>query len=281
MADKANRISRTSTLAARYCVTTAHLFLFMDATFHPMSTPIAIQIRWDFSTETFYFDPTRPLTEGQLLDTTEIWSEDDNAVVTYSTKVAGCAVAGTEFTLRLEYTKARNRHLSDPHLPWGTSTITFDTKKSTCRAVWKNDPPNRDYDGVAKGTLTPCSSVEFAEYEAVFRIRRRQSEFKRLLLNYSAVCELSGESELRALDAAHIVGVSELGEHSPKNALLLRTDLHRLFDQRLLHINANDGTVSLDNSVKRNSAYHAAIKNMRLNSKALSRVRESLIIRET
>jgi putative restriction endonuclease len=47
---------------------------------------------------------------------------------------------------------------------------------------------------------------------------------------YSRRCAISGERTLPVLDAAHIVPYSENGRHSVNNGLLLRKDLHTLFD---------------------------------------------------
>lgn len=47
---------------------------------------------------------------------------------------------------------------------------------------------------------------------------------------YERRCAVSGEKTLPILDAAHIRSYGEGGEHDPANGLLLRTDIHRLFD---------------------------------------------------
>jgi len=48
--------------------------------------------------------------------------------------------------------------------------------------------------------------------------------------NYERRCAVSGEKTLPILDAAHIKSFVAGGEHVPSNGLLLRTDIHRLFD---------------------------------------------------
>jgi HNH endonuclease len=48
--------------------------------------------------------------------------------------------------------------------------------------------------------------------------------------NYQRRCAVTGEKTLPALDAAHIRPYGEGGEHSPSNGLLLRRDIHSLFD---------------------------------------------------
>lgn len=47
---------------------------------------------------------------------------------------------------------------------------------------------------------------------------------------YERRCAVSGEKTLPILDAAHIRSYGEGGDHDPANGLLLRTDIHRLFD---------------------------------------------------
>ncbi len=47
---------------------------------------------------------------------------------------------------------------------------------------------------------------------------------------YGRRCAVSGEKTLPILDAAHIRSYADGGEHALDNGLLLRTDIHRLFD---------------------------------------------------
>lgn len=47
---------------------------------------------------------------------------------------------------------------------------------------------------------------------------------------YGRACAVSGEHSLPVLDAAHIVPFAKGGPHEVSNGLLLRSDLHRLFD---------------------------------------------------
>ncbi|MFE0753994.1 HNH endonuclease [Inquilinus sp. NPDC058860] len=47
---------------------------------------------------------------------------------------------------------------------------------------------------------------------------------------YERRCAVTNEKTLPILDAAHIRSYADGGEHQPSNGLLLRTDIHRLFD---------------------------------------------------
>jgi putative restriction endonuclease len=63
------------------------------------------------------------------------------------------------------------------------------------------------------------------------RPRLGQGTFRVLVTdNYRRRCAVTGEKALPVLDAAHIRPVAEGGQHRLDNGLLLRTDVHRLFD---------------------------------------------------
>ncbi|PXA98363.1 restriction endonuclease [Nostoc sp. 3335mG] len=82
--------------------------------------------------------------------------------------------------------------------------------------------------------LTPSTLLEpAARYGAPQMVRPRlgQGAFRLAVTDaYERRCAVSGEKTLPILDAAHIRGYGEGGAHDPANGLLLRTDIHRLFD---------------------------------------------------
>ena len=64
------------------------------------------------------------------------------------------------------------------------------------------------------------------------RPRLGQGAFQLLVTDtYERHCAVTGERALPTLDAAHIRAVQEGGQHRIDNGLLLRTDIHRLFDR--------------------------------------------------
>jgi putative restriction endonuclease len=48
---------------------------------------------------------------------------------------------------------------------------------------------------------------------------------------YGSACAVTQEHSLPALEAAHIQPYGKGGEHQVQNGLLLRSDVHRLFDK--------------------------------------------------
>jgi putative restriction endonuclease len=66
----------------------------------------------------------------------------------------------------------------------------------------------------------------------LFSPRLGQGAFRVLVTNaYERRCAVTNEKTLPALDAAHIKPYSESGQHEVNNGILLRRDLHALFDQ--------------------------------------------------
>jgi putative restriction endonuclease len=76
-----------------------------------------------------------------------------------------------------------------------------------------------------------------AVYEPMFgdpiltRHRLGQGAFRVLVSdNYMRRCAVTGEKTFPVLEAAHILSIGRGGRHRPDNGLLLRSDIHRLFD---------------------------------------------------
>jgi HNH endonuclease len=70
--------------------------------------------------------------------------------------------------------------------------------------------------------------------------RKGQREFQvRVMRAYGGRCAISNCGDSAVLEAAHIIPVKDRGRHSLGNSLLLRADLHRLFDSGLITIRSN------------------------------------------
>jgi putative restriction endonuclease len=78
-----------------------------------------------------------------------------------------------------------------------------------------------------------ASAVEAARYGAPTLVRPRlgQGGFRVEVTDaYERACAVTSEHSLPVLEAAHIKPYARGGEHAVSNGLLLRTDVHRLFD---------------------------------------------------
>jgi putative restriction endonuclease len=78
----------------------------------------------------------------------------------------------------------------------------------------------------------------YAEY--LTKVRIGQGAFRvRVTDAYMRRCAISGEKTLPVLDAAHIKAFSDAGPNEVNNGLLLRSDIHKLFDHRYITVNSD------------------------------------------
>lgn len=79
----------------------------------------------------------------------------------------------------------------------------------------------------------PLPGSDAARYGTPVLVKPRlgQGAFRVLVTDaYERHCAVSGEKTLPILDAAHIRSYADGGLHEGSNGLLLRTDIHKLFD---------------------------------------------------
>ena len=73
------------------------------------------------------------------------------------------------------------------------------------------------------------------------RVRKGQSRFRKALQTlYASRCAFTGTDEETVLEACHIISHAKTGDNSLDNGLLLRSDIHVLFDEHMMTL-ANDG----------------------------------------
>jgi HNH endonuclease len=99
--------------------------------------------------------------------------------------------------------------------------------------------------------------------EATVRRRLKQSDFRdKMLQIYSNKCCITGENLSVLLEAAHIQPYKNENSHHPQNGLLLRADIHKLFDKGLLTIDT-EYFIKIDDIVV--SPYYRSLHNNKIN----------------
>ena len=89
-------------------------------------------------------------------------------------------------------------------------------------------------------TLAAVSTPRFGAPRIV-RPRLGQGAFRALVTEaYGRRCALTGEKTLPVLEAAHVQPYAAGGPHDVSNGLLLRSDLHRLYDQGYVTVDPDD-----------------------------------------
>lgn len=123
---------------------------------------------------------------------------------------------------------------------WASSIVqgkTYDTDQEVGRDVWikvqERIQVSSAQQQIAQTDTAPLVAEEEARYGTQFLMRARlgQGAFRVLVTEaYARRCAVTGERTLPALEAAHIKPFSKSGPHLTVNGLLMRSDLHKLFD---------------------------------------------------
>ena len=86
---------------------------------------------------------------------------------------------------------------------------------------------------------------------ALSKMRLGQGAFRATVTEaYGKRCAISGEKTLPVLEAAHIQPYTDEGPSVIGNGLLLRSDLHTLFDQHYLTVNADNLVIKVSSRVR-------------------------------
>ncbi len=90
------------------------------------------------------------------------------------------------------------------------------------------------------------------------RVRLGQMAFRRALIaRYGQSCAFTGPAPLYVLEAGHLYSYAEVGEHDAFGGLLLRRDVHRLFDLGLIAVDPDSLTVDVDDQLSEYPQYAA------------------------
>jgi putative restriction endonuclease len=131
---------------------------------------------------------------------------------------------------------------------WHPRTVTnkrYDLSTGEGGRIWQACLERASWQSAVSGTTLSIHESN-AHYGAPHSVARRlgQGTFRIAVTEaYQRACAVTDEHSLPALEAAHIQSFAQEGPHEIRNGLLLRADLHRLFDQGYL-------TVTLDHRLE-------------------------------
>ncbi|MTI12155.1 HNH endonuclease signature motif containing protein [Sansalvadorimonas verongulae] len=230
-----------------------------------------IVIQWDHGKEVIQFDPDNPMSVTDVTKTSERW-EEESKTVTYKVE-SRCREASGRYHIALEYKKEDNPEVG-PF--WGTLKIDLKKGARTGKAVWQGSHDKKPNEPAEWSRLDRSVLGEGRQIEVnTTKWYRMQSTFRQELLAMGAVqCAISGETTEAALEAAHIVGVTNGGRESVCNGILLRVDLHRLYDAGKFKIE-RDGTLTITGDGLSDD-YRELLSNKTIDKKVMSRIREAL-----
>jgi putative restriction endonuclease len=122
----------------------------------------------------------------------------------------------------------RDRWIRQPD-DWSRNIVTtkgYDLASGEGRRLWEESTAE------ARMALPPSLASRTARYGEPVLVRPRlgQGSFRAVVTDVYGACAVTGEHSLPVLEAAHIKPFSKEGPHDVTNGILLRSDVHRLFD---------------------------------------------------
>jgi putative restriction endonuclease len=121
---------------------------------------------------------------------------------------------------------------------WAPNIVSgkgFDSREGEGLRVWTE--VRQRLEQVSGKPRGPQVVREVGFVESLGNRRLGQGAFRALVVEaYERRCAITGERTLPTLEAAHIRPVQSQGTHCIQNGVLLRSDLHRLFDSGLVSI---------------------------------------------
>jgi putative restriction endonuclease len=130
---------------------------------------------------------------------------------------------------------------------------SYDMQSGTGLMLWREVTARLDHAKVK--TLGPATeaaqdSARFGRPQLVTP-RLGQGSFRMLVADaYGRRCTITAERTFPALEAAHIQRYSRGGNHELSNGLLLRSDLHKLFDLGYISVDPNSMKVKISRKIR-------------------------------
>ena len=117
-----------------------------------------------------------------------------------------------------------------------------------------------------EGAFDPENTKDARERILATIVRRRgQPEFRQKLLSlYGGKCVLTGCDAEQALEAVHIQPYKGKHTNHPRNGMLMRADLHTLFDLHLIAVDTSNMTILLAPALKSTSYGILQGKNLKI-----------------
>jgi len=235
-----------------------------------------IAITWPYSTEYIDLDFDN-LAQSVIDRTNEAWlpdnESDDSIWVQYIVRSEVQPQKDSGYVIQIHYDLELNPALQDMDISWGRADIYISADAESGEVIWYEDEAEVDRSPWNR-TDTFLTSSKTRRVKTEIQ-RDRQSQLRKELLSHEKSCCLTGESTLETLDVAHIIPVSENGADTMSNVLLLRTDLHRLYDRGVFIITP-EGKADIRMEDGLSDTYKEILSNVSLEETVLKRVKSAL-----
>ena len=243
----------------------------------PSQFPTAILVNWTFALETVEID-LAVINSGQPVKATREWWKETGETVSYKTSSTLEVLSADKIRLSIKYELSENQDLPDAEYLWGTSRLTLERGATKGLAEWFDEKTPKT--GVRCSWKTLYSSLLSAKRrQTVTRLERRQAAFRKELFKYDDCCAITEEKTKAVLEAAHVISAKDGGKEHCLNGLILRADLHLLYDAKLFHINSMGRLIP---SRGLNKYYRSLLKSAeRIPENVLQRIKSALQLKRT
>jgi putative restriction endonuclease len=140
---------------------------------------------------------------------------------------------------------------------WGKQTVSgkgYDLAHGEGRDLWAACRERLGPDSVHAARAGASLGADAPRYgaEQIVRPRLGQGTFRISVMDaYGRACAVTTEHSLPVLEAAHIRPYAEGGSHEVANGILLRSDIHRLFDKGFVTVSADDLRFDVSSKLKK------------------------------
>ncbi len=227
-----------------------------------------ITIQWDASIEYIEID-LDDLTE--ITSTLELWKGKE--FFRYNTLSSLEHFNDGTSKLMLEYKHENNTHMNYEDAMWGVSTLTFTPEKSEGTVEWRGFDTSKG-DGIVTWKSFAVDLISQKRKKTVSQLDRKQQLFRNALFTFEPHCAITGESTKSALEAAHIIPAKDGGGEVVANGILLRADIHRLYDAGVFSIDLAGNIVNIKDNIS--PEYFKLLDNTRIPNKTLVRIKKAL-----
>jgi len=210
------------------------------------TAPLMMAVKWYSGTERLDMHEIAKALEAYTpgatitVQTTEL-REEEFCEVLYEPTIAPSSISPGAFTLTYTdggYWLDDSDELLSAEGDLGTATYQQTVDKDG-KTIWTCAWESFDEEPVRAAPTCTLSDAVTSRAYAVHTRAVRDTKFRKLILQEKPKCLITGETDTRVLDAAHIHEVRHGGKDIFENGIVLRTDLHKLFDQHILTLNTD------------------------------------------
>ncbi|MBA1149115.1 HNH endonuclease [Ectothiorhodospiraceae bacterium WFHF3C12] len=237
---------------------------------------LRLQIGWDEHWNKEIEHIQLPATPGvhEITETLDWWQPDGRFYV-YRTRGEAKVRNDGRIDAKIEYHAEDNEEDVQDSV-WGTLILSMQAEDYTGRCRYEpidDEPFEREWRRIAD--VLPRDLRQKRIHKRHNQISR-DARFRLAVLAEDRQCVITGEKMAAVLDAAHIIPAADAGADVIQNALTLRTDIHRLFDNEFFYIDPN-GSIQINPSKWAVSRYYKnLLQGAKIDARAFERVRPAL-----